>query len=143
MAFGDWDIVVWRRADDLRRQAERIQRNFLQMAVATRYRIHQGRNSRWEPPVNVIETEDSLWVISAVPGVTAKDVKVELEGNELVISGTRVVPDCCRAGELKIWEIPLGQFERRLTVVDVEKTLSVGEVVLRDGLLLIELRKNS
>ena len=85
----------------------------------------------------------SLWVISAVPGVTAKDVKVELDGNELVISGTRVVPDCCRAGELKIWEIPLGQFERRLTVVDVEKTLSVGEVVLRDGLLLIELRKNS
>jgi len=100
-------------------------------------------NSRWEPPVNVIETEDSLWVISAVPGVTAKDVKVELDGNELVISGTRAVPDCCRAGELKIWEIPLGQFERRLTVVDVEKTLSVGEVVLRNGLLLIELRKNS
>ena len=34
MASGDWDILVWRRADDLRRQAERIQRNFLQMAVA-------------------------------------------------------------------------------------------------------------
>lgn len=143
MAFGDWDIVVWRRADDLRQQAERIQRSFLQMAVATRYRIHQGRNSLWEPPVNVIETDSSLWVISAVPGVRAENVKVQLEGNELVITGRRPLPDCCRDGELKIWEIPLGQFERRLTVVDVEKTLSVGDVVLRDGLLLIELRKNS
>jgi hypothetical protein len=45
MASGDWDILVWRRADDLRRQAERIQRNFLQMAVAARYRVQQGRNS--------------------------------------------------------------------------------------------------
>jgi HSP20 family protein len=143
MAFGDWDIVVWRRADDLRQQAERIQRNFLQMAVATRYRIHQGRNSLWEPPVNVIETDSSLWVISAGPGVRAENVKVQLEGNELVITGRRPLPDCCRDGDLKIWEIPLGQFERRLTVVDVEKTLSMGDVVLRDGLLLIELRKNS
>jgi HSP20 family molecular chaperone IbpA len=68
---------------------------------------------------------------------------VQLEGNELVITGRRPLPDCCRDGDLKIWEIPLGQFERRLTVVDVEKTLSMGDVVLRDGLLLIELRKNS
>ncbi len=98
-------------------------------------------NSHWEPPVNVIETQTSLWVISAVPGVTAKNVKVELDGNELVISGKRALPDRCRDGELKIWEIPLGQFERRLTVVDVEKTLSVGDVVLRDGLLLIELEE--
>src|SRR5581483_2642531 len=70
----EWDIVVWRRADDLRRQAERIQRNFFQMAVATRYRIQQGRNARWEPPVNVIETDESLWVISALPGVSKENV---------------------------------------------------------------------
>jgi HSP20 family molecular chaperone IbpA len=143
MASGDWDILVWRRADDLRRQAERIQRNFLQMAVAARYRVQQGRNSRWEPPVNVVETQSSLWVMSALPGVTAENVKVELDGNQLVIAGRRPLPDCCHDGELKIWEIPLGQFERRLTVVDAKKTLSVGDVVLRDGLLLIELRKNS
>src|SRR5581483_838863 len=139
----EWDIVVWRRADDLRRQAERIQRNFFQMAVATRYRIQQGRNARWEPPVNVIETDESLWVISALPGVSKENVQVQLDGNELVISGKRPVPECCRDGELKIWEIPLGPFERRLAVIDGKKPLAVGEVKLRDGLLLIELRKNS
>ena len=116
---------------------------FYRWRSPTRYRVHQGRNSQWEPPVNVVETAKQSLGHVRVPGVTAKDVKVELDGNELVISGTRVLPDCCHDGELKIWEIPLGQFERRLTVVDAEKTLSVGDVVLRDGLLLIELRKNS
>jgi HSP20 family protein len=140
---GDWDFVVWRRADDLRRQAERIHRNFLQMALATRYRTQQGRSPRWEPPVNVIETEGSFWVISALPGVSKDEIKVYLEGKELVIAGRRPVPECCREGELRIWEIPLGQFERRLTVIDGDKPLAVGEVKLRDGLLLIELRKNS
>jgi len=143
MASRDWDIVVWRRADDLRRQAERIQRNFLQMAVATRYRIRPGRNARWEPPVNVIETDDSLWVISALPGVSKENLQVQLDGNELVIAGKRPVPECCRDGELKIWEIPLGQFERRLSLIDGNKPISVGDVKLCDGLLLIELRKNS
>ena len=87
MAFGDWDIVVWRRADDLRRQAERIQRNFLQMAVADslsnsarpKFAVGSRRSTS-------SRQQTSLWVISAVPGVTAKDVKVELDGNELVIA---------------------------------------------------------
>lgn len=143
MASGDWDFVVWRRADDLRQQAERIHRNFLQMALATRYRIQQGRGARWEPPVNLIETDSSFWVICALPGVGKDDVQVQLEGNQLVIAGKRPVPECCRDGELRIWEMPLGQFERRLTVIDGDKPLAVGEVKLRDGLLLIELRKNS
>ena len=87
MASGDWDILVWRRADDLRRQAERIQRNFSRWRSPTRYRVHQGRNSRWEPPVNVVETAKQSLGHLRVPGVTAKNVKVELDGNELVISG--------------------------------------------------------
>ena len=136
--MGDWDFVVWRRADDLRRQAERIHSNFLQMALATRYRIQQGRGARWEPPVNLIETDSSFWVICALPGVSKDDVQVQLEGNQLVIAGKRPVPECCRDGELRIWELPL-----ELTVIDGDKPVAVGEVKLRDGMLLIELRKNS
>jgi hypothetical protein len=44
---------------------------------------------------------------------------------------------------LKIWEIPLGRFERRLTVIEERDALSLGEVSLQDGLLIIELRKFS
>jgi HSP20 family protein len=143
MASGDWDIVVWQRASDLLQQVERIHRNFLQIAAGTHYRLSHGRNPAWEPPVNVVETDESLWVISALPGVTADRMNVRLEGRDLVIAGERPLPKCCNDGELKIWEIPLGRFERRLTLIEGRNSLSLGEVSLQDGLLIIELRKHS
>jgi len=143
MAERDWDLFIWSRASDLLQQAERIQRNFLQIAAATQYRSSPGRAPNWEPPVNIIETDDSLWVISAIPGVSADQVQVRIEASELVITGHRPLPKCCTDGDLKIWEIPLGRFERRLRVIAGENPLFLGEVKLQEGLLIIQLRKHS
>lgn len=143
MASGDWDIVIWQRASDLLQQVERIHRNFLQIAAGAQYRSSHGRSPAWEPPVNVIETDEALWVISAVPGVTADRLNVRLEGGQLVIAGERPLPRCCNDGDLKVWEIPLGRFERRLTLIAGRDALTLGEVSLQDGLLIIELRKVS
>ena len=143
MSAHDWDFIIWQRANNLLQQAERIHRNFLQIAAGASYRASQGRTPSWEPPVNVVETDDSLWVISALPGVAADRMDVRLEGRELVLVGERPLPRCCDDGELKIWEIPLGRFERRLSLVGGDKLLSVGEISLQDGLLIIELRKQS
>jgi HSP20 family protein len=143
MATRDWDIVMWQRASDLLQQVERIHRNFLQIAAGVQYRSSQGRSPGWEPPVNVVETDESLWVIAALPGVAVDRMNVRLEGRELLIAGERPLPKCCNDGELKIWEIPLGRFERRLTLIEGRDALSLGEVLLRDGLLIIELRKVS
>ena len=100
-------------------------------------------NAKLATPVNVVETDESVWVISAVPGVAVDRVDVRLEGRELVIAGERPLPRCCADGELKIWEIPLGRFERRLRLVGGEKPLSVGEISFKDGLFIIEIRKHS
>lgn len=143
MADKDWEIVVWRRANVLLQQAERIHRNFLQAAAGARYRSTPGRTPSWEPPVNVVETDASMWVIAALPGVARERMEVRLEGRELVITGSRPLPKCCEDGELKIWEMPLGRFERRLGLVSGDRPVSVGEVSLHDGLLIIELRKTS
>ncbi|HYY25781.1 MAG TPA: Hsp20/alpha crystallin family protein [Candidatus Udaeobacter sp.] len=141
MASGDWDFLIWQRASALLQQAERIHRNFLQIAVGSHYRSSHGRSPSWEPPINVIETEQSLWIVSALAGVTVDRVNVRLEGRELIISGDRPLPECCKDGELKIWEIPLGRFERRLTLIEGRNPLSLGKISLQDGLLSIELRK--
>ena len=141
MASHDWDFLIWQRASDLLQQAERIHRNFLQIAVGSQYRSSHGRSPSWEPPVNVIETEQSLWIVSALAGVTVDRVNVHLEGRELIISGERPLPECCKDGELKIWEIPLGRFERRLTLIEGSNPFSLGKISLQDGLLSIELRK--
>jgi HSP20 family protein len=143
MASGNWDIVIWQRASELLQQVERIHRNCLQVAAGVQYRSFHGTSPAWEPPVNVVETDESLWVIAALPGVAADRVNVRLEGRELLIVGERPLPKCCNDGELEIWEIPLGRFERRLTLIEGRDALSLGEVSLQNGLLVIELRKVS
>ncbi len=115
MSAHDWDFIMWQRASDLLQQAERIRRNFLQVAEGARYRTSHGRTPSWEPPVNVVETDESLWVISAVPGVAVDRVDVRL----------------------------VGRFERRLRLVGGEKPLSIGEISFHDGLFIIEIRKHS
>ena len=141
MAERDWEFLILHRATDLLQQAERIHRNYLQIATGARFRASYGKKSSWEPPVNVVETDESLWVILAIPGVAVDRVDVRLEGRELVITGERPLPGCCHDGELKIWEIPLGSFERRIRLGEGEHQPSVGDVSLHNGLLIIELRK--
>ena len=143
MSAHEWDFMIWQRANDLLQQAERIHRNFLQVAAGARFRATHGRTPSWEPPVNVVETDESLWVISALAGVAVDRIEVRLEGHDLVIAGERPLPKCCQDGELKLWEIPLGRFERRVRLVDGENSLLLGNISFQDGLLIIELRKNS
>jgi len=112
------------------------------VAASARFRATQGRTPSWEPPVNVVETEESLWVIAALPGVSTERMEARIEGMELVITGNRPLPKCCEDGELKIWEIPLGRFERRIRLSRGEKPV-VGKTTLQDGLLIIEIRKQS
>jgi HSP20 family molecular chaperone IbpA len=141
MASQDWELLIWQRASAVLQQAERIQRNFLQIAVRSHYRGFQARSSHWEPPVNVVETDDAVWVITAIPGVKPEGIEVRLNASELTISGERPLPACCTEGQLSIWEIPLGRFERRLVPLDGRYPLSIGKTSLQDGLLIIELRK--
>jgi HSP20 family protein len=142
MAAYDWDFIVWQRANDLLQQAERIRRNFLQVAAGAHYRASHRRSQSWAPPINVVETIESLWVIAALAGVAAERVDVRLEGRELVIAGERPMPSCCYEGELKLWEFPLGRFERRVTLGGGESSLALGNLSIQDGLLIIELRKH-
>jgi HSP20 family molecular chaperone IbpA len=142
MASDNWELLFRQRATNILRQVERIQANFLQIAVGSHYRGGLPGRS-WAPPVNVVDTGASLWVLCALPGITVKDVDLLLEGGELIIRGQRPLPDCCQDGELRLWEIPLGRFERRISVVEGGVTLALGKVNLQNGLLIIELKKKT
>ena len=117
MSAHDWDFIIWQRANNVLQQAERIHRNFLQIAAGAQYRVSPGGTRSWEPPVNVVETDEGVWVMLAIPGVGIDQVNVRLEGRDLVVAGERPLPNCCDEGEIKIWEIPLGRFERRLRLM--------------------------
>lgn len=99
---------MWLEALELVQRAERIQRRFFQVGVST------SRQPAWEPPADMFETEQELTVIVALPGVSPEDIKVGLEGDSLVITGTRQVPLEARLGNIHRLEIPYGRLERRL-----------------------------
>jgi HSP20 family protein len=141
MASNPFDYLLWQRASDLLEQAGRIHRNVLEAFVGVQYRPGLNSRASWVPPANVIETERAWWVLMALPGVKREQIEARLEGNELVIAGECALPECCQQGELRLWEISLGRFERRVSL-EAGGAWCVGETVYRDGLLLIELKKS-
>ena len=65
----------------------------------------------------MFETERQLWIIAALPGVRARGgTRVEIEGEVLVIAGTRPLPGKERNANIVRLEIPYGCFERRVTL---------------------------
>ncbi len=135
-----WNFLLWQHACDLLEQAERIQRNYLRVVISSHCQSSYSRPGTWVPPLNVLETGKTWWVMSALPGVEPDQIDVRLEGDQLSIAGTRLPPAYCREGELTLWEIPLGRFERRLNLTQ-GVSCTIDKIRFEDGLLIIELKK--
>jgi HSP20 family molecular chaperone IbpA len=140
MEPSDWDLFSRQRLSDLMEQVERIQRNFLQVAVNRDLTLNTPADPS-APSVNFVETDQDCWIITALPGAEAHQIDIRLQGNELIIAGTRRLPACCTEGEVKIWEIPMGRFERRLRLIPGIR-FTIAETRFEDGLLIIQLRKS-
>lgn len=46
-------------------------------------------NTPWAPPADVIETKDAITIKVELPGMTEKDIKVEMENGILTLNGER------------------------------------------------------
>ena len=46
----------------------------------------------WQPPVDIVETPDAVLVVIEVPGLAAEDLKVEVRGMQVMLSGTKSTP---------------------------------------------------
>jgi HSP20 family protein len=90
-------------------RAERMHRQFfhLQRSGAT-------TEPSWEPPIDVLETENEILVFVALPGVDPELVEASIENGMLIVSGRRVLPPELRNAVIHRLELPQGRFERRL-----------------------------
>jgi HSP20 family protein len=79
---------------------------------------------RWIPAMDLVETDDDFVLRADLPGLSEKDVNIELEDNVLTISGTRKSEhDERKEGYYRV-ERASGAFSRSLTLpegVDPEK----------------------
>jgi len=124
---------MWERARAMLEQADRLQRSF-----AAPQRPGTRRPS-WEPPVDVFESSEELWVIVALPGVDPESVRVELAGNMLVVGGERPLPPNFRSAQVHRLEIPHGRFERRVGLPPAGYDVAGQELL--HGCLFLTLKK--
>jgi HSP20 family protein len=103
-------VWVWGEAVDMLARAERLQRQMFSPNAPV------ARRPCWEPPVDVIETEDAVVVLAALPGVDPEEVHVALVDGALLIAGRRVLPPELRHAAIHLLELPQGQFERRVAI---------------------------
>jgi HSP20 family protein len=126
----DW---MWAEALDLLDEAERVHRVLFRPGPA------RLRTPCWEPPVDLLETDDELWIQVALPGVRPEQLEVRFEGDALVVVGERPLPLPRGAGTIHRLETPHGCFERRIGLPPGRYEL--GRRELADGCLTLTLRK--
>lgn len=124
---------MWERARSLLDQADRLQKNlFAPQRPGTRL-------PSWEPPVDVFETEEELWVLVVLPGVTPESIAIELSPAGVRVCGERALPPAFRSAVVHRLEIPHGRFERRVSLPP--GTYEVARRELVNGCLFLGLTK--
>jgi HSP20 family protein len=96
--------------------------------------------AEWAPAADVIETIDAIVIKAEVPGMTEKDITVQLENNLLTIRGERKIEKDMKEKDFRRIERAYGTFTRTFTLpnnVDFDKITAT----TTNGLLEIEVPK--
>src|SRR5580658_7700331 len=101
----DW---MWSEACEMLARAERMHREVFRPAGI------EARLPAWEPPVDILETDREVLALVALPGVEADSAQAVIEEGDLVIAGTRVLPEQLRTAIIHRLELPQGRFYRRV-----------------------------
>jgi HSP20 family protein len=94
---------------------------------------HTGE-SPWLPAADIVETDSAYIIEIELPGVRREDVDVNLNGNELVVTGE--VKERKREGLFRHRTRRVGEFELRITLPgdlregDIEASLAYGVLKL-------------
>jgi HSP20 family molecular chaperone IbpA len=123
---------MWGEALSMLDRAQRLQRHFFTHASVA-----------WEPPVDIIETGETLQMHVALPGVGADAITIALDPAGITISALRAFPCRTEGGQIHRLEIPYGRFERHigLQLGDPYAPLELVGKSLEDGILTLTFRR--
>jgi HSP20 family molecular chaperone IbpA len=134
MFNNDLKKQMWLEACELLKQAERLQRHFFQPGS------FNEAETAWEPPVDIIETDDSLVILVALPGVKPEQVKIYSEPDTVIITGHRPVFGVGTKSRYQRLEIPYGRFFRKISVANGD--FEIHSSAISDGCLQIILQRS-
>src|SRR5690606_16094443 len=124
---------MWSEACEMLARAERLHQQLFHPQSA------KARQPCWRPPVDLLETDEEVLVFIALPGVDPDQVQAVIQDGDLVIAGTRVLPAAFRTAAIHRLELPLGRFERSISLPTGSYRAVRWSVSL--GCLLIRLEK--
>jgi HSP20 family protein len=95
----------------------------------------------WQPPVDIVETPESIIVLVEMPGMKAADLQVEVKGTLVVLTGTKSTPlPEGRRLKFQCVERGHGRFRREIQLFWPVNSHQ-GVARLADGLLTLEFPK--
>jgi HSP20 family protein len=123
---------MWSEALSVLDRADRLHRQFFTHAA-----------SAWEPPVDVVELGDELWVYIALPGVSSDSITIGIDPGGITVSALRGFPCRDSGAQIHRVEIPYGRFERRIQMPldDPYSPLELSAKSFADGLLTLVFRR--
>ncbi len=130
------ELKSWMWADALAmlERAEQMQRQFFEIGSDPRRAI-----ANWQPPVDMLASDEALLLIVALPGVTPEHIQIEILGNSIQISGERSLPVLSKQTQLLRFEIPHGVFQRRVALP--EGTFRLISQQVHDGCLYLNFQR--
>ena len=72
------EALMWEQACDAMERADRLYRQFFHRSRAT---------PAWEAPCDIFESEETLTILIALPGVELDQIEVTLSAGVLIVSG--------------------------------------------------------
>lgn len=131
---GDPRNWMWSEALQMLARAERLHRDVFSGPRPSRTAVVS-----WEPPADVLETDDAVLILVALPGVDPKQVQLVIHNGVLLIAGERVLPRELRTAVIHRIELPQGRFERQIRLP--AGTYEPPASAVADGCLIVRLPK--
>jgi len=123
-------------SESLTREIERLFEDFF---GPIEFEEAKGKHSFF-PAMDIAEDDQNLIIKVDIPGMTQKDVSVEIHDNVLIIKGEKKVEDEIKEKNFHVSERRYGSFIRQITLPDYlqpEKT----KAKIKDGVLTITIPK--
>lgn len=123
-------------SESLTREIERLFEDFF---GPIEFEEVKGKHSFF-PAMDIAEDDQNLIIKVDIPGMTQKDVSVEIHDNVLIIKGEKKVEDEIKEKNFHVSERRYGSFIRQITLPDYlqpEKT----KAKIKDGVLTITIPK--
>ncbi len=123
----------WQELMDFRSNFDDIVNRFFQFPQAG---TEAGAGANWVPPAECYLKDNRFHVRLALPGVEAKDVSIQVHGNQLTISGERKQEQKLSEENYAFREFSYGSFQRMISLPEGVKSEQV-EANYKNGVLEI------